>query len=356
LNRRRYAILAPDRFATDAKTAHGVIAYGEDDVVAVIDPSCAGKRVRDVLPYLKSDAPIVASVAEALHFAPTSLMIGTAPKGGALPPDWRKAVLDAIAAKLEIVSGLHDMLGRDREFHAAALQAQTEIWDVREPPDVPLFNGDVYNVAAPTLLLVGNDCAVGKMTVALELVRAANEAGKKARFVPTGQTGIMIAGWGISVDRVISDFAPGATEQLVLYAAREGADLIVVEGQGAINHPAYAPVTLSLMTGSAPDGLVLVCDPRHPAIDVYETPTLSYRELIRIHEALLATIKPAEVIGIALNTRKLTKADAREEIERARRETQLPADDVVRFGPQRFYAEIAPKIVKRRRLVAPNAT
>jgi uncharacterized NAD-dependent epimerase/dehydratase family protein len=345
--KRRYAILALDRFATDAKTAHGVIRYGADEVVVVIDPASAGRRVRDVLPYLESDAPIVGSVAEALQFSPTALLIGTAPKGGGLPPAWRGAVLEAIAAKLEVVSGLHELLDRDREFHNASRAAGTAIWDVREAPDVPLFCGDAYAVGAPIVLTVGNDCAVGKMTVSLELVRAANAAGRNARFVPTGQTGVLIAGWGISVDRVISDFAPGAAEQLVLYAAREGADLIVVEGQGAINHPAYAPVTLSLLTGSAPDALVLVCDPSRKTIETYPTPTLGYRECIAIHEALLATVKPASVIGIALNTQHLSEREARDEAERARAETGLPATDLVRFGAEEFYAEIAPRIVKR---------
>lgn len=345
--RRRYAILAPNRFEHDAKTAHGVIRYGSDEIVAVIDPSHAGRRVRDVLPYLDSDAPIVADVAQALEHAPTSLLIGTAPKGGGLPSDWRAAVADAIAAKLEIVSGLHQILGIDAEFRSAAGAAGTTIWDVREPPEVPLFSGDVYQVRAPVLLTVGNDCAVGKMTVALELVAAACASGRKARFVPTGQTGIVIAGWGISVDRVIADFATGAAERLVLYAAHEGADLIVVEGQGAINHPAYAPVTLALMTGCAPDALVLVCNPSRTHIESYATPVLGYKELIEVHERLLDTVKPAPVAGIALNTRGLSESQARAEIARAREETQLPADDVVRFGAADLYSKIAARIVKR---------
>ena len=352
---RRYVILAPDRFGTDAKTAHGVIAYGSDETVAVVDPSLAGKRVRDVLPYLRSDAPIVESLDSALPLSPTSLLVGTAPKGGGLPPDWRAWILEAIAAKLEIVSGLHDILGDDPEFAAAARRAGTTIWDVREPPPVPIFSGEVYGVRAPVLLAVGNDCAVGKMTVVLELARAARAAGRDARFVPTGQTGIAIAGWGISVDRVIADFAPGAGEQLVLHAARENADLIFVEGQGAINHPAYAPVTLALMTGCAPDALVLVCDPSRGAIESFDTPTLAYRELIALHEALLRAIKPAPVAGIALNTRALSEERARAEIVRAREETGLPADDVVRFGPERLYREIAPQLVKRPHLVAESA-
>jgi len=349
---RRYAILALDRFKTDAKTAHGVIRYGDDEVVAVIDPSAAGRRVRDVLPYLNSDAPIVAGVSDALQFSPTALLIGTAPKGGGLPPEWRGAILEGIAARLEIVSGLHEMLDDDLEFRAAARAAGTTIWDVRRPPDVPLFSGAAYDVGAPVVLTIGNDCAVGKMTVSLELVRAANDAGRKTRFVPTGQTGVLVAGWGICVDRVISDFAAGAAEQLVLYAAHEGADLIVVEGQGAINHPAYAAVTLGLMTGSAPDALVLVADPRRRQIETYPTPTLSYSESIAIHERLIATVKPANVVGIALNTLGLSEEEARAEIERAGAETGLPAGDLVRSGAGDFYAAIAPRLGKRPPLTA----
>lgn len=345
--KRRYAILAPQRFVDDAKTAHGVIRYGEDDVVAVIDPAQAGKRVCDAVAYLHSEAPIVTNVAEALQHKPTALLVGTAPKGGGLPPDWRASIAEGIAAKLEIVSGLHELLGEDREFRLAAQAAGTRIWDVREPPGVPLFSGEAYGIEAPVVLTVGNDCAVGKMSVSLEIVRAANAAGRTARFVPTGQTGILIAGWGISVDRVIADFAPGAAEQLVLYAAHQGAGLIVVEGQGAINHPAYGAVTLALMSGSAPDALILVCDPSRRRIEQYETPTLGYAELVALHETLAATLKPAKVVGIALNTRNYDEAAARAEIARATESTGLPAADVVRFGADAFFAAIAPAIVKR---------
>ncbi len=344
---RRYAILAPGQFAENAKTAHGVIRYSSDETVAVVDPSCAGRTVRDVVPYLESSAPVVASVADALRFAPTALLIGTAPKGGKLPPEWRAGILTAIASGVEIVSGLHDMLGEDPEFAAAALQHGVTIWDVRKPPDVPLFCGSAYDVKAPVLLAVGNDCAVGKMTVMLELARAAREMGSNAEFVPTGQTGIMIAGWGIAVDRVISDFATGASEQLVLQAADRNPEYILVEGQGAINHPAYAPVTLALLFGCAPDALLLVADVKRTSMETYETPTLSYARLVELHEELCATVKPAGVVGIALNTFGLEEASAAEEIARARAETSLPADDVVRNGAARLWKAIAPKLVKR---------
>ena len=344
---RKYVIFAPGEFADNAKTAQGVIRYSNDETVAVVDPACAGRTVRDVVPYLDCSAPIVASVAEALRYKPGSLLIGTAPKGGKLPADWRAEVLTAIDGGLEIVSGLHDLLSEDSEFAAAAHKRGVNLWDVRKPPEVPLFSGAAYDVKAPVLLAVGNDCAVGKMTVMLELIRAARDAGGSAEFVPTGQTGIMIAGWGIAVDRVIADFAPGASEQLVLEAAKRDPEYILVEGQGAINHPAYAPVTLALLFGCAPDALLLVADVKRRQIDVYGTPILSYRDLIRIHEDLCATVKPASVVGIALNTFGLSAEQAQAEISRAREETALPADDVVRNGPEVLWSAIAPKLVKR---------
>jgi uncharacterized NAD-dependent epimerase/dehydratase family protein len=349
---RKYAILAPGQFADSAKTAHGVIRYSSDETVAVVDPSCAARTVRDVLSYLDSSAPVVATVADALRYKPTALLIGTAPKGGKLPPEWRAEILAAIASGLEIVSGLHDMLGNDPEFAAAARRHNVTIWDVRKPPDVPLFSGAAYDVKAPVLLAVGNDCAVGKMTVMLELARAAREAGASAEFVPTGQTGIMIAGWGIAVDRVISDFATGASEELVLEAARRNPEYILVEGQGAINHPAYAPVTLALLFGCAPDALLLVVDVKRTSMETYGTPTLSYAQLIAVHEDLCATVKPANVVGIALNTFGLNEDAAAEEIARARAETSLPADDVVRHGAAHLWNAIAPNLAKRHPLAA----
>jgi uncharacterized NAD-dependent epimerase/dehydratase family protein len=345
---RRYLILAPGSFADrGAKTAHGVIAYADDPTVAVVDPAHSGKRVCDVLPHVRSEAPIVSDVAAGLWYEPTSLLIGLAPPGGKLPAAWRQEISSAIRGQLEIVSGLHDMICDDPEFARLAAEHGTRIWDVRVPPPSPLFSGAAYKVGAVTVLTVGSDCAVGKMTVALELTKVARNAGRHAKFVPTGQTGIMIAGWGIAVDRVIADFAPGAAESLVCEAARE-ADLLFVEGQGAINHPAYGPVTLSLLYGTAPDALILCHMATRKHIEGFHAPVLSYRELIRTYESLTANLKPARVAAIALNTFGLSDAEARTEVERARAETGLPADDVVRFGAQELFEAIVPSLVKSR--------
>jgi len=354
LHKRRYLILAPYAFA-EAKTAHGVIRYGRDDTVAVIDPQFAGRRVCDVLAYLESPAPVVSDVRGGMQFGPTALLVGTAPKGGKLPVQWREQILQAINAKLEIVSGLHDMLGDDPEFAAAARAAGVAIRDVRKPPDVPLFSGDVYGVKPPVLLAVGNDCAVGKMTVMLELARAAAAAGARAEFAPTGQTGIMIAGWGIAVDRVVADFTTGAAEQIVLEAARRQPEYILVEGQGSINHPAYAPVTLALMYGAAPDALLLVVDPKRSRIEGYDAPTMGYRELVAAHESIAARVKPARVAGVALNTFGLSDDEARTQIARARAETGVPAGDAVRFGARALWDAIVPALRKTQPLAAAAA-
>jgi uncharacterized NAD-dependent epimerase/dehydratase family protein len=347
---RRYVVFAPGVFAERAaKTAHGVIAYSRDAVVVVVDPQHAGKRVRDVLPYLDSDAPIVATVRESLRFEPTALLIGIAPPGGALPPAYRAEIIVALQARLEIVNGLHAFLNDDPEMRALADAHDSRIWDLRMPPAAPLFSGAAYDVASRIVLTVGSDCAVGKMTAALELTRAAQKAGTPAEFVPTGQTGIAIAGWGTAVDRVIADFASGASEQLVLegdrrISARDG--VLFVEGQGGIAHPGYAPVTLALVYGCAPDAMVLVHLATRTKIDGYDIPLPGYRALIRTYEGLCANVKPAKVVAIALNTHGLDDAAAQAAIADAREQTGLPCDDLVRFGPDALYAAIATQIGK----------
>jgi len=347
--RRRYAILAPDCFSTRAaKTAHGVIAYADDETVAVIDASHAGRRVRDAVPYLASDAPIVASFADALAYAPTTLLVGVAPPGGALPHAWRAAICAAIDARLEIVSGLHVFLADDDELSARAHAAGVALLDVRRPPVPRLFTGAGYDVAARVVLTVGSDCAVGKMTASLELMRAARAAGVAARFVATGQTGILIAGRGTAIDRVIADFASGAAEELVLAEGPEH-DVLFVEGQGGINHPAFAPVTLALLYGSVPDALVLVHLATRTHVADFATPLLGLPQLVATYEGLCATVKPARVAGIALNTVGLDEREARDAIARARDETGLPCEDLVRFGARDFYAAVAPSFATKLR-------
>ena len=339
---RRYAILT-DGFLNDrhAKTAHGVMQYGRDEIVAVVDRAFEGKRVSDVLPHLGCRAPIVADVGSALHFTPTALLVGVAPQGGALPAEFRAHILAAIDAGLEIVSGLHQLLNGDAEFVARAATSGARLWDVRVPPtDIRLFSGAALASSHFITLAVGTDCAIGKMSVMLELGKAGRAAGARPEFIATGQTGIMIAGKGIAVDRVISDFVTGAAEQLVLDASPD-ADVLLVEGQGSIIHPAYAPVTLGLLFGCAPDALVMCHDCARSAISGYGVRIPDLASFIRLHDALLADVKPAPVVAIALNTSSLDEPAARSAISEVESQTGLPADDAVRFGGAKLWSAIA---------------
>ena len=343
-NRRRYVILAEGEFGEPgSKTAMGVIKYGRDPVVAVLDSTRAG---RDVAEWLGDEhaAPVVATLAEALPLGPTALLIGTAPQGGKIPPAWRSIISDAIVHGLDIVSGLHEFVSDDPDFASLAATHGVELIDHRRPPDRrEVAMGRQHAPGKQVILLVGTDCAIGKMTVALELRRAAGEAGLSTAFVPTGQTGIMIEGWGVSVDRVISDFINGTAEWLVEQAEDMG-DWIFVEGQGSIDHPAYSAVTLGLVHGTTPHAMVLVHQPGRTGHFGWEkttgvqSPMLSLADNIRLYESIANAVAPSRVAAIALNTALLSEDEARAEIARVAAETGLPTDDPYRYGPQRLFA------------------
>lgn len=338
--RRRYVILAEGQFGELAsKTAMGVIRYARDAVVAVLDSTQAGRNVREWMGD-SYDIPIVATLDEALAHRPTALLLGTAPQGGKIPPDWRATILRAIDEGLDVVSGLHEFVGDDPEFSAAAAVRGVELIDHRRPPArQEVSAGRRHEPGKHVILTVGTDCAVGKMSVALELRKAAVQAGLPAVFVATGQTGIMIEGWGVAVDRLISDFTQGTVEWLVDEAEQRG-DWIFIEGQGSLDHPAYSSVTLGLIHGATPHGMVLVHEPSRSEHHGWEGrpggglhPLAS---LIRIHEDIAALVAPSRVVGIALHTTQLPEGEARAEIARVAQETGLPVDDPVRFGAERL--------------------
>jgi len=335
---RRIAILAEGNFNwQSAKTAAGVIRYSPDTVVAVIDSTQAGRNAYDVLGIQRSDSlqiPVVASVTEALGYDPDTLMIGIAPIGGRLPDAWRGAVLEAIGAGLSVISGLHHFLSDDAELAQAATTHGTTIWDVRRPPqDLAMRINEAlpHRPGSHVVYFCGTDCNVGKMTAAIELDRAARERGLSSVFAPTGQTGIMIAGMGIPADRFISDFLAGGTEGMVLPLA-EHYDWVFVEGQGSLIHPAYSPVTLGLIHGSAPDALILCHQAGREYIHDYDVRIPPLSRMRQLYEDAAGWLKPAPVVGLALNTFGLTTQEAQAAIETAQSELGLPVTDPVRFG------------------------
>jgi len=309
------------------KTMRGIIRYGPDQVVAILDSRRAGEDHDGI--------PIVGTVEDALPYEPTVAVVGVATQGGRFPPAWRDLLTAAIAAGLDVESGLHEFVSDDPELTDLARTHGVELRDLRKPPDgLSVPTGANLEVDATIVLTVGSDCAIGKKTVAVELDREARNRGLDSVFVPTGQTGIAIAGWGIAVDAVVSDFLAGAAERLVVEGARRGGKLLFVEGQGSLVHPLYSGVTLGLVHGSVPHAFVLCHaagateiegSPGHPI------PPLT--ELIELHERISLPARKATVVCIAVNTAAIASdEDARAAIQEIGQETGLPADDPVRFG------------------------
>jgi len=344
---RRLVILAEGEFGPHSgKTAYGVIRYGRDDVVALIDSTKAGQNVAAYLPG--HDIPIVATLAEALAgpSRPDALLIGIAPTGGRLPETWRTIILAAIDAGLDVLSGLHTFIDDDPEFARAAAARGTTIVDYRRPPErMETAVGRRHGRGKRVILTVGSDCAIGKMSVALELRRAALAAGDRVSFVPTGQTGMMIEGWGVAVDRLISDFAQGTIEWLVEEGEELG-DWVIVEGQGSLDHPAYSSVTLALIHGATPQAMVMVHKPGLAEHDFAHLPEASFPiarlpGFIALHEQVAGLVAPSKVVAVALNTSLYPDDDeARAVIGSIAGETGLPTDDPFRFGPDRLWAAI----------------
>jgi uncharacterized NAD-dependent epimerase/dehydratase family protein len=338
----RIAILAEGAFEWhSAKTATGVIRYGKEPVVAVIDSTKAGQDVAQALgaPF-GAGLPVVRDIHEALHYQPDTLLIGIAPRGGALPPAWRWQLLAAIEAGLTIVSGLHFFLSDDEELRTAAARRGVTIWDVRRPPDKQLVaNFTPHRPGSHTILFVGSDCATGKMSAALELDQEAGRRGLNSSFAATGQTGIMISGSGIPADRIISDFIAGLTEEMVLNFTDQH-DWVFVEGQGALNHPGYSPVTLGLIHGSLPDAMIFCHIVGTTTINGYPHCLLpSLKRMIEINEDALSWVRPdrsGKVVGLSLITLHLDEQEARSAIQQAEAETGLPATDILRFGPAKL--------------------
>jgi uncharacterized NAD-dependent epimerase/dehydratase family protein len=326
----RYLLLA-EGFSGDphyGKTMRGVLRYRRADVVAILDSTRAGETEEGV--------PVVGTVEEALPLGPTTALVGVATQGGRFPPEWLDILRRCIANRLDVENGLHVFLADDPELSALARQRGVELRDLRRPPaDLSTATGANLDVDATIVLTVGSDCAIGKMTVSLELDLEARRRGIGSLFVPTGQTGIAIAGWGIAVDAVVADFIAGAAERLVVEGRERGGDLLWVEGQGSLLHPVYSGVTLGLYHGSAPHLLVLCHEAGRTEIEgagggPHRIPPLA--ELVELHERLALPARPARVAAVALNTRFLDDNAARAAIAAAEEETGLPADDPVRYG------------------------
>jgi uncharacterized NAD-dependent epimerase/dehydratase family protein len=337
---RRLLILA-EGFSGDphyGKTMRGVLRYRGEDVVGIVDSTRAGET--------EQGHSIVADVDAALALGPTVALVGVATQGGRFPPAWRKLLRDCVENGISVENGLHEFIRDDPELAPLAAASGATLTDLRRPPDgLDVPSGRNLELPGKVVLTVGSDCAIGKMTVALELDREARARGIASEFVPTGQTGIAIAGWGISVDAVVADFIAGAAERLVVEGSERGGELLLVEGQGSISHPAYSGVTLGLIHGSAPHAFVLCHLAGSTEVEGYAgVPLVPLGELVDLHERISLTSRRAPVACIALNTRHLDDEAARGAVDAAAEETGLVADDPVRFGPGRLLDAVLARI------------
>jgi uncharacterized NAD-dependent epimerase/dehydratase family protein len=330
----RYLLLA-EGFSDDphyGKTMRGVLRYRREDVVAILDSTRAGETEEGVT--------VVSSVEEALPLGPTTALVGVATQGGRFPPEWIAILRACVEHGLDVENGLHVFLADDPELSELAERRGVDLRDLRRSPaELSTATGENLAVDATVVLTVGSDCAIGKMTVSLELDLEARRRGLPSVFVPTGQTGMAIAGWGIAVDAVVADFIAGAAERLVVEGRSRGGELLWVEGQGSLLHPVYSGVTLGLYHGSAPHLLVLCHECGRTEIEgagggPHPIPPLP--DLVELHERLALPVRPARVAAVALNTSALGEAEARAAIARAEAETGLPADDPVRFGASKL--------------------
>lgn len=312
-----------------AKTAVSVLRYQPEQVVALLDSTQAGKTTDQVL-AVGGSTPFVSSIDEVPEA--NALMIGIAPLGGRMPDSWREVILKAIDRGMTIISGLHQFLSEDEEFSQRAAAQGVTIVDVRKNNERDIAMFPELREDCLRIQTVGHDCCVGKMVVAIELTNAMNQLGVDAKFVATGQTGIMIEGDGCPVDCVVSDFVNGAAEKLVL--ANQHHELLFIEGQGSLAHPSYSAVTLGLLHGCRPDALIMCYEVGRDRVDRMEhAPLKSLEELCSVYEQMADLMHPCSVIGIAMNSRRVSAAEADAERERVRSELGLPVCDVIRHGP-----------------------
>ncbi len=334
---RRLAILTEGNTEpVRGKTATCLLRYRPEEVVALLDSTQVGKTAQDLL-GVGGDTPVVGSLDDAPEA--NTLMIGTASAGGRFPDAWRPVLLQAIRSGMDVISGMHQFLCDDREFAQAAELSGAKLIDVRKNDEQEVANRTGLREDCLRLHTVGQDCSVGKMLVAMELTIALNAAGRDAKFIATGQTGIMVEGDGCPVDCVVADFISGAVEKQVL--ANQHREIVVVEGQGSVAHPRYSGVTLGILHGCVPHALVLCYEVGRT--EVHGMPGFGLKpldELLKTYEHMANLQGPCSVIGVAMNSRKVSAAEAEDERARVSEQLGLPVCDVIRHGPGELVAAV----------------
>ena len=321
----------------DGKTATGLVRHSEIyNIVGVIDSSLAGKDAGEELGEERSGIPIFINLDDALSKlskVPDCYIYGKAPIDAYISTEERNLVLEAMENGMDIINGLHQFFSEDREFVQMAARNDIQIKDIRKPPkikDLHVFTGQISKVNVPVIAVLGTDCACGKRTIAVELNYALNNLGIKSVLIATGQSGLMQgAMYGVSMDALVSQFVIGEIENSVIQAfENENPDIILVEGQSALSHPAFMS-SLGILKGSMPDGIIL----QHPPARTFrcDFPDLEM-PIVESEIKLIETISQAKVMAIALSHEDLSDEEMMKIIKRYEMKFQLPTTDVLNHG------------------------
>jgi uncharacterized NAD-dependent epimerase/dehydratase family protein len=327
--------------ALDGKTANGLVRHSETyEILSVIDSQQAGLDAGKVLDGESNGIPICVDLADAITRAgrvPDCFIFGMAPASGMLSPSERLVVLDAIGRGMHVVNGLHEFLNDDPEFAAAAIAHDVTILDVRRPrakKDLRMFSGRIAAVTCPRIAVLGTDGAIGKRTTATILTRALNDRGIRAVLVSTGQTGLIQGGrYGVALDAIPCQFCSGEMEAAVVDAFEgEHPDVIVIEGQGALSHPAYLTSSF-ILRGAQPDAVILQHAPARRVLgDFPDVPMPTPASEINLIQTFAAT----RVIGLTINHEHMTDAEVTAAITLYELELGIPATDALTRAPDRL--------------------
>ncbi len=327
-----------------AKTARNLIYYCSGEVVALFDRFNVGKTSLDLLGV--GDVPVIGSLNDIKDAS--TLIMSVALPGGKLPQSFKQIMLEAISKKMNVVSCGHEFISDDPDLVSAAKCAGVLLKDIRKNNERDVAHRKGINPNCLRILTVGNDCSLGKMVTSLELARALQKRGYDAKFVATGQTGILIEGDGIPIDAVVGDYINGAAEKLILQNQHH--DILLIEGQGSIVHPRYSSVTLGLLHGTMPHGMIMCYEVGREY--VHNMPGIKIppmETVIKLFEEMAFVMFPSKVIAFALNSKNVSELETEKERERIKKQFGLPACDVVRHGPD----ELLDAIIDFREKVIP---
>lgn len=325
----------------DGKTANGLVRHSQRyEILSIIDSAKVGQDAGSVLDGVPNNILIHGGLTDALKQAdrvPDYFIFGIAPATGMLSSIERQVVLRAINCGMNIVIGLHEFLNDDPEFSAAAAKANVTIRDVRRPrdkKDLRVFSGRINEVACPRIAVLGTDCAIGKRTTATVITQALIDEGIKAVLIGTGQTGLMQgARYGVAMDAVPSQFCAGELEATILEAFEgEDPDVILIEGQGSLSHPAYSTSSF-IIRGSCPDGVVLQHAPGRTHRCDFEQMSMP-TPASEIH--LIETFADTKVIGMTINHEYMSDDEVSSSIMKYERELKIPVTDALTRSPDRL--------------------